>query len=58
MTCRFSTRECRLGRVGWTFFVEEVVLLELKAVSALDNVHLVQLRNYLQVFRLEVGSCC
>ena len=37
------------------FFVAEVVLLELKAVSALDNVHLVQLRNYLQVFRLEVG---
>ena len=37
------------------FFVEGVVLVELKAVSRLDDLHLVQLRNYLQVFGLEVG---
>ena len=37
------------------FFVEGVVLVELKAVSMLDDLHLVQLRNYLQVFGLEVG---
>ena len=37
------------------FFVEEVVLVELKAVSRLDNSHLVQGRNYLEVFGLEVG---
>ena len=37
------------------FFVEEVVLVELKAVSELDDVHLVQVRNYLEVFGLEVG---
>ena len=37
------------------FFVEGLVLVELKAVSAMDDLHLVQLRNYLQVFGLEVG---
>ena len=29
--------------------------MELKAVSELDDVHLVQLKNYLEVFGLEVG---
>ena len=37
------------------FFMEGVVLVELKAVSGLDDLHSVQLRNYLQVFGLEVG---
>ena len=37
------------------FFVEEVVLVELKAVSRLDNSHLAQGLNYLEAFRLEVG---
>ena len=35
--------------------MEGVVLVELRAVSGLDDLHLVQLRNYLQVFGLEVG---
>ena len=38
------------------FFVEGVVLVELKAVSGLDDLHLVQLRDYLQVFGLEVDG--
>jgi GxxExxY protein len=37
------------------FLVESVVLVELKAVSALDNVHLAQGINYLEAFNLEVG---
>ena len=42
-------------------FLEEVQvgtrgLVELKAVSELDDVHLVQVRNNLQVFGLEVGA--
>ena len=37
------------------FFVEEVVLVELKAVSELDLLHVVQVRNYLEVFGLDVG---
>ncbi len=38
------------------FFVEGVVLVELKALSApLDRLHVVQVRNYLEVFGLDVG---
>ena len=37
------------------FFVEEVVLVELKAVSVLEDVHISQVLNYLEAFELEVG---
>ncbi len=38
------------------FFLEGVVLVELKAVSVpLDRLHVVQVRNYLEVFGLDVG---
>ncbi len=37
------------------FLVEEKVMVELKAVSALDNAHLVQALNYLEAYGLEVG---
>jgi GxxExxY protein len=37
------------------FVVEGKVLLELKAVVELENVHLAQILNYLKAYRLEVG---
>ncbi len=38
------------------FFVEGVVLVELKTLSApFDRLHVVQVRNYLEVFGLDVG---
>ena len=37
------------------FLVEGKVVVELKAVSGLDNVHLAQAINYLEAFGLEVG---
>ena len=37
------------------FFVEEKVMVELKAVSQLEDVHLAQVLNYLKAYRLEVG---
>ena len=37
------------------FFVEDKVLLELKAVIQLENVHLAQAINYLEAFNLEIG---
>ena len=45
----------QVGNSRVDFFVEEVVLVELKAVSRLDNSHLAQGLNYLEAFRLEVG---
>jgi GxxExxY protein len=37
------------------FIVEGVVLVELKAIDQLDDVHTAQLLNYLRAYRLEVG---
>jgi GxxExxY protein len=37
------------------FLVEEKVLVELKAITELENVHLAQALNYLEAFQLETG---
>lgn len=37
------------------FFVEGKVMVEIKAVSQLDDVHLAQAINYLEAYGLEVG---
>ena len=37
------------------FVVERKVLVELKAIIQLDDVHLAQILNYLKAYRLEVG---
>lgn len=37
------------------FVVEEKVLVELKAVIQLEDVHAAQILNYLKAYRLEVG---
>jgi GxxExxY protein len=37
------------------FVVEEKVLVEIKAIIALEDVHLAQALNYLKAYRLEVG---
>lgn len=37
------------------FVVENLVLVEIKAVAKLDEVHLAQVLNYLKAYRLEVG---
>ena len=37
------------------FVVEGKVLVELKAISRLDKVHIAQVFNYLKAYRLEVG---
>lgn len=37
------------------FFIDGVVMLELKATIALEDVHLAQAKNYLEAYRLDVG---
>jgi GxxExxY protein len=37
------------------FLVENVICVELKAVSMLEKVHLAQALNYLEAFDLEIG---
>ena len=37
------------------FLVEEIVLVELKAILVLEDVHMAQALNYLEAFNLETG---
>lgn len=37
------------------FFVEELVMVEIKAIINLEDVHLAQAMNYLEAYRLETG---
>jgi GxxExxY protein len=37
------------------FFVQDKIMVELKAVSALDDLHIAQAMNYLEAYNLPVG---
>ncbi|MFH0975599.1 MAG: GxxExxY protein [Spirochaetota bacterium] len=37
------------------FFVENLVMLELKAITTLEDVHLAQALNYLEAYKMEIG---
>jgi GxxExxY protein len=44
-----------IGRRRADFIVEDKVLVELKAIIQLDEVHLAQALNYLKAYKFEVG---
>ncbi len=48
-------RDFEIGSRRVDFFVEEIILVELKAVIKLEDVHLAQAINYLEAFNKEVG---
>ncbi len=45
----------KIGNRRVDFFVENKIMIELKAVSQLDDSHLAQTLNYLEVYRLPIG---
>ena len=45
----------QIGTRRVDFLVEEKVMVELKAVSRLEDVHLAQAINYLEAYHLEIG---
>ncbi len=47
--------EQHIGTRRVDFLVEDKVMVEMKAVSALDDAHLAQAINYLEAYGLEVG---
>jgi len=53
MTIYYDSIEIGTRRVD--FFVEEKIIVELKAISALDDQHLAQAMNYLEAYHLPVG---
>lgn len=53
MPVHYDGQEIGTRRVD--FFVEEKIMVELKAVIKLDDLHLAQCRNYLEAYNLPVG---
>ncbi len=45
----------QIGTRRVDFFVEEKVMVELKAIIQLENVHLAQAINYLEAYGLDIG---
>ena len=48
-------REYEVGTRRVDFFVENIVMFELKALILLEDVHLAQALNYLEAYNIEVG---
>jgi GxxExxY protein len=53
MTIHYEGVEVGTRRVD--FLVENVIMVELKAVARLEDVHLAQALNYLEAYKLETG---
>ena len=53
MPIYYDDQEIGTRRVD--FLVEDAVMVELKALTALEDVHLAQAINYLEAYKLEVG---
>ena len=45
----------QIGERRVDFFVEEKIMVELKAVINLENVHFAQVRNYLEAYNMQTG---
>jgi GxxExxY protein len=45
----------QIGERRVDFFVEEKIMVELKAIIQLENVHLAQAKNYLETYNVEIG---
>jgi GxxExxY protein len=48
-------RDLRIGTRRVDFFVEEKIMVEIKAVIQLEDVHLAQAMNYLEAYNMEIG---
>jgi GxxExxY protein len=48
-------REEEIGTRRVDFFVEGKIMVELKAIIKLDDVHLAQALNYLEAYKMEIG---
>ena len=48
-------RGAQIGTRRVDFFVEELIMVELKAVVRLEDVHLAQAMNYLEAYNMQIG---
>ncbi|MCZ4222234.1 GxxExxY protein [Pedobacter rhodius] len=55
MTMIIYYRDTKIGTRRVDFFVEDNIMVELKAVIELNDIHLAQAINYLEAYKLPVG---
>jgi GxxExxY protein len=48
-------RSEQIGTRRVDFFVEELIMTELKAIIKLEDVHIAQAMNYLEAYDMEIG---
>ncbi len=48
-------RNEEIGERRVDFFVEQKIMVELKAIIQLEDVHLAQAKNYLEAYNMEIG---
>jgi len=48
-------REQKIGTRRVDFFVEKLIMVEIKAITKLEDVHLAQALNYLEAYNMEIG---
>ncbi len=48
-------REFEIGTRRVDFFVENKIMVEIKAIIHLEDVHLAQAINYLEAYKMEIG---
>ncbi len=48
-------RDEQIGTRRVDFFVEELIMVELKAIIKLEDVHIAQTLNYLEAYNIEIG---
>ena len=53
MSIHYRGQEIGIRRVD--FFVEKLIMVELKAVIQLEDAHLAQAMNYLEAYKMEIG---
>ena len=47
--------DTEIGSTRIDFFVGEKIMVEIKAIIQLDDVHLAQAINYLEAYKMEIG---
>lgn len=45
----------QIGTRRVDFFIEEIIMVEIKAVHDMDDVHLAQAKNYLEAYKTKIG---
>ncbi len=51
----YKNREKAIGTRRADFIVEDKVIVEIKAISKLEDVHSAQILNYMNIYNIEVG---